>query len=387
MFKNWIGAAALLVAGAFVLYRADEMPPETAVQTQGQLQADIHILMPKSRHVTVSTYGKVRPRWHSRLSAEVGGRVVMVSERLLTGARFQQGDLLAQIEDSSYRSAAAAARSALATAERTLLEEEQRGKLALENWRASGLGGAASALTLRQPQLVEARAAVEASRAALQQAEYELEQTRITAPFDGVVASRSLNPGEVVQVGSQIAEVFDTSVFEVTASLSVRQFAQLGASVGAEAILTSAAGEVWQGEVVRVDPSVDSKNRWIKLLVQLAPGTSAMPGQFLTIQLQGRWYDALYAVPDALITRQGIMWYLDANDQLQTITAEPVFAEDGISYFMAEEGLPQPLRLAVPRSAYLKGAKAQANVVSGPAPDTAQHTARHTGRVAEGVFQ
>ncbi len=387
MFKNWIGAAALLAAGAFVLYRADEMPPETEVQTQSLLQADIHILTPKSRQVTVSTYGKLRPRWHSRLSAEVGGRVVMVSERLLTGARFQQGDLLAQIEDSSYRSAAAAARSELATAERTLLEEEQRGKLALENWRASGLGGAASALTLRQPQLVEARAAVEASRTSVQQAEYELEQTRITAPFDGVVANRSLNPGEVVQVGSQIAEVFDSSVFEVTASLSVRQFAQLGASVGAEAILTSAAGEVWQGEVVRVDPSVDSKNRWIKLLVQLAPGTPAMPGQFLTIQLQGRWYDALYAVPDALITRQGSMWYLDANDQLQMFTADPVFSEDGVSYFVAEEGLPQPLRLAVPRSAYLKGVKAQANVVSGPAPDAGQVAGKHMDRVAEGVFQ
>ncbi|MEX0304508.1 MAG: efflux RND transporter periplasmic adaptor subunit [Leisingera sp.] len=239
MLKNWIGAAVLTAAAAFVAYPADENPPAEEPEAPQRMLAEVHILKPEARHATITTHGQVSPRWQSRLSAEVGGRVVSVSSSLLTGARFQKGETLARIEDSTYRSAAASARSALATAERALLEEGQRGKLALENWEASGLGGEATGLTLRRPQLAEARAGVEAARAALAQAEYELQQTRITAPFDGVVASRSLNPGEVVQAGTQIAEVFDTSVFEVTAPLSASQFVQLGASEGATAVLAS----------------------------------------------------------------------------------------------------------------------------------------------------
>ena len=339
MLKNWIGAAVLTAAAAFVAYPADETPPAEEAEVPQRMLADVYILKPESRHATITTHGQVRPRWQSRLSAEVGGRVVSVSSNLLTGARFLQGEVLAQIEDSPYRSATASARSALAIAERALLEEEQRGKLALENWKASGLGGEASGLTLRQPQLAEARAAVEAARAALSQAEYELQQTRITAPFDGVVASRSLNPGEVVQAGTQIAEVIDTSVFEVTAPLSAREFVQLGATADAKAVLTSADGETWQGQVVRIDPSVDAENRWINVVVQMQQGAVVMPGQFLTVQLEGRRYDALYAVPDTLISRQGQIWYLEPQDRLKALPANPVFASEGISYIAPPDGI------------------------------------------------
>lgn len=383
MLKNWIGATVLTAAAAFVGYPADEAPPAEETEAPQRMLADVHILKPEARHVTVTTHGQVRPRWQSRLSAEVGGRVVSISSSLLTGARFQQGEVLAQIEDRPYRSAAATARSALATAERALLEEEQRVKLALENWKASGLGGEASGLTLRQPQLTEARAAVDAARAALAQAEYELQQTRITAPFDGVVASRSLNPGEVVQAGTQIAEVFDTSVFEVTAPLSASQFVQLGVAAGAQAVLTSAEGAVWQGEVVRIDPSVDTENRWINAVIQMQAGASAMPGQFLTVELQGRRHDALYAVPEALISRQGQVWYLDPQDHLQTIQAEPVFTAGGISYIAPPDGSAEDLRLVLPRSGYLRGAKVQPRVVTEPRPGAALRAAN----AAEGAAQ
>ncbi|WP_052248796.1 efflux RND transporter periplasmic adaptor subunit [Leisingera sp. ANG-Vp] len=383
MLKNWIGAAVLTAAAAFVAYPADEIPPAGETEAPQQMLADVHILKPEARRATVTTHGQVRPRWQSRLSAEVGGRVVSVSSSLLTGARFQQGELLAQIEDSTYRSAAASARSELATAERALLEEEQRGKLALENWKASGLGGQASGLTLRQPQLAEARAAVDAARAALAQAEYELQQTRITAPFDGVVASRSLNPGEVVQAGSQIAEVFDTSVFEATAPLSASQFAQLGTAAGAKAVLSSAEGGTWQGQVVRIDPSVDTENRWINAVIQMQPGASVMPGQFVTIKLQGRRHDALYAVPEGLISPKGQVWYLTPQDRLQAFEADPVFTANGVAYIIPPQGAAEELRLAAPRSGYLRGAAVQSRIVSEPRPGAALRAAS----TAEGSMQ
>ena len=91
MLKNWIGATVLTAAAALVAYPADETPPAAEPEAPRQMLADVHILKPESRHSTITTHGQVRPRWQSRLSVEVGGRVVSVSDSLVTGGRFQAG--------------------------------------------------------------------------------------------------------------------------------------------------------------------------------------------------------------------------------------------------------------------------------------------------------
>ncbi|MEX0304507.1 MAG: hypothetical protein AB3N24_18975 [Leisingera sp.] len=108
-----------------------------------------------------------------------------------------------------------------------------------------------------------------------------------------------------------------------------------------------------------------------------------MPRPLPAVQLQGRRHDALYAVHEALISRQGLVWYLDRKDRLRAITAEPVFTAEGISYLAAPEGMEQELRLAVPRSGYLSGARAKPRIISEPLPDASVRAFR----AAEGAVQ
>lgn len=377
MLKKLIGATVLAGASAFYLFApSEESLPDEPAELSSLLPAEVHLLRPLPKQDLVISHGQISPRWQSALSTEVGGRVVSVSPALLTGSRFKQGEILAEIEDTSYRSAVASARSTLAAAQRLLLEEEQRGKLALDNWRASGLGGEPSALTLRLPQLAEAQATLQAAQAALDQAEYDLRQTRISAPFDGVVVSRSLNPGEVIQSGSQIAVVFDASVFEVSTPLTADQLTRLDlkqadlgqTNTGAGVRLVTPDGTFWWGRVVRVDPQIDAANRWINVVVEMKSHAGAMPGQFVTVELQGRDYEALYEVPEALISRQGQLWFLDDRDHLHAIPVDPVFVANGGYFITPPEGYEISLRVASPRSNYLQGVKVRPQVIAATRP-------------------
>ncbi|WP_157063818.1 efflux RND transporter periplasmic adaptor subunit [Phaeobacter sp. 11ANDIMAR09] len=372
MLKKLTGAAVLAGACAFLLYApSEDSTPSLAEEISPLIPAEVHLLRPGPKQDLITSHGQISPRWQSTLSAEVSGRVVSISPALLTGSQFKRGDILAEIEDTTYRSAVASAHSSLASAQRALLEEEQRGKLALDNWRASGLGGEPSPLTLRQPQLAEVQAALEAAEAALAQAEYDLHQTRISAPFDGVVVSRSLNPGEVIQSGSQIAVVFDASVFEVTTPLTADQMKRLDLDPkgeGTRARLSTPQGNNWWGRIVRVDPAVDAQNRWVNVVVEMDSHAGAMPGQFVTVDLQGRHHAALYDIPEALISRQGQLWFLDETDHLKSVSVEPIFVADGRYFITPPAGHETELRVALPRSSYLKGSKVRPRVIAASLP-------------------
>ena len=195
------------------------------------------------------------------------------------------------------------------------------------------------------------------------------------------MASRSLNPGEVLQAGAQIAEVIDISVFDLTVPLGAAELARLGDPVGAGAVLRDSTGRSWPGQVVRVEPSVDAQNRWINVVVQMDENTGAMPGQFLTAELAGQPHDALYAVPERLISRRGQIWVLDGEDRVQAVAADPVFVTDGLRYITPPEGTVERLQIAEPRSGFLSGVEVAPRTVEAPLP--ADTLRAETGEVGQ----
>ena len=56
-----------------------------------------------------------------------------------------------------------------------------------------------------------ARAAVDAARAALDLAEIQLGYTELRAPFDGIIVSRNIEPGEVVSPGQEVFSISNLS--------------------------------------------------------------------------------------------------------------------------------------------------------------------------------
>jgi RND family efflux transporter MFP subunit len=136
------------------------------------------------------------------------------------GAKVKKGDLLAQIDPRTYEAALAQARGALARDSATLANARED----LKRYQALAAQNAISVQKLATQQATaEAQEGIVASdQAQVAQASINLAYTRIIAPFDGIVTSRSLDVGNLVTVGTASATPLFTVADQSRLRLYVR---------------------------------------------------------------------------------------------------------------------------------------------------------------------
>lgn len=325
----------------------------------------------------VTGYGEVTARWTTGLTAEVSGRVDHISDKLLTGSVFSKGDLLARISAVDYESEVASAKADVATAQVTYLEQQRETQQAKKRWELSGLSGTPSALTLQTPQLVQAKAALEAAKAALTKAEKNLARTRVVAPFNGRVGSRSISPGGYVTAGTTIAEVFATDVVEINIALNDQQFALLGSeheAINRTVTLEDTADSniQWPAKIARFQYHVDSTERTRNLVLEVTRDHAAehlMPGTFVKASIPGKSIDGLVRLPASALSRDGYIWHVEGG-VLKRFKADITYRKDD---YLAVKGLDEKSSLQVvryPQSAFLPGQAVNAESVVSSATES-----------------
>jgi multidrug resistance efflux pump len=177
----------------------------------------------------VRTQGEVRARTAIDLVAQVSGRVMSVSPEYIEGGQLRRRHGAAEIDDSDYQLALREAEAAVAAAELGVEQALADADVARKQLRDLPN---ASDLSLKKPQIAEARARREAARAGLDLAKRNLERTPMRLPFEGRVASTNVHIGEVIAAGTSLGEVFSTDRVEVRLPLSNSQLAALGLPIG-----------------------------------------------------------------------------------------------------------------------------------------------------------
>jgi RND family efflux transporter MFP subunit len=161
---------------------------------------------------TMQVAGTVISREDALLSAEVEGRLVSVAE---VGTRVELGDVIARIEDTilNLRATELAAEVDRAEARLKFLEAElvRVERLAETNLAAMSLIDQ----TLSERDVAASDLVVVNAR--LDQVQDQLDRTRITAPFSGVIAERRAQAGERVSVGDSVVRLVNPENLEVVA--------------------------------------------------------------------------------------------------------------------------------------------------------------------------
>ena len=173
-----VALAVVFVSG--LLY----LKPEPVAKPVSRVLPIVEVLrVDRGEHrLEVVTHGTVQPRTETNLTSEVSGVIVEVSADFFPGKFFREGDILLQLDATEYHALLANARSGLAQAELLLEQEKALAEQALKDWRALGRETEeAGGLVLREPQLVLARADIEAARASQALAERNLRLTTIRA--------------------------------------------------------------------------------------------------------------------------------------------------------------------------------------------------------------
>lgn len=306
----------------------------------------------------VRSQGTARPRMEIGLSVEVPGRVVAMSPALVEGGLFEEGEELLRLDSNDYdlalRQARArmvtaragitnalaqmsSARAQMAQAEARISREEAEAAAALAEWKLLGKAGRPSALLAREPQLKEARSALDSAGALLMAASAkkvadeadlvaagaaaDLAATNVLrcvvrAPFDGRVASRSVGLGQVASTGAVLARLQTVDVAEVRLALPLADFDFLGlggafrggltVTNGPTATLHGARGDEWHGRVTRSLGEVDVGTRMMSVVARVedpyrrkakAERAALSFGRFVTAKIKGREMRGVVVLP------------------------------------------------------------------------------------------
>ncbi len=215
-----LGAKALMARKT----TASKKPPEALVAT-----VEYATVTAGSPHARIRATGTVEGDKQVSLSALVSGEVVFVSDKLVPGGRFARGNTLLKVDPRDYELAVAQERSRVQQAELEVTLEAERGATAKREWALLGGGKDESEapLALRGPQLANTQRALEAARSGLERAQLNLERATLTAPFNAMVLSETVEVGQVLNPGAPIVTLVGTDRFRVKLSVPVEELAHI----------------------------------------------------------------------------------------------------------------------------------------------------------------
>lgn len=323
-------AAGVLAAGALMASRPE--PKKESPENPGALVETVAVVR-GDRQVQVHGTGTVQARQRVEIAAQVSGRVAEIAPRLVSGGFVGKGDRLFLIEDADYRLAVDKARAALAKAEYDLAVVEGQARVARGEWeRLDPAGGkeGANPLVLYEPQLANARASLLSARAALRQAELDLERTAVHAPFAGVVLSEAVDIGQYVRAGNPVAVLAGTGQAEIVVPLPLNELGWLriprpGSERAASraTVRLSTGGRVyeWPGRVVRSLGEVDPQGRMARIVVAVddpyglasrrADRLDLAVGSFVQVVLHGRTLGDVAVLPASALRDGEKVWLMN----------------------------------------------------------------------------
>ncbi|RMC32360.1 efflux RND transporter periplasmic adaptor subunit [Paracoccus alkanivorans] len=300
----WGLLGLLVLALAAVAVIPDPAPPAAPSDTTSTDIAtilhplDVITVRPQKLRRTLPVSGTLHPHMQVEIASRTTGLVEQVGARL--GERVSQGDLLLQIESDSLRAELLQQQAALeANRAQSLLAEAQKQRS--ERLSDRGLTAAANLESSRSNLEVQA-ANLEMQRAAVSAAEIALRDTRILAPFDGVIAARKVDPGQTVANGTTVFELADLSSMLATMDVPVARTVLL--KPGQRVHLTSPGlpGREFIGRVDGISPvaSEGSRNSAVTVRVDNPDGL-LRGGMFVNGQIEIDSISETIAIPhDAL---------------------------------------------------------------------------------------
>jgi multidrug efflux system membrane fusion protein len=319
-------------------------PPQRAAPKPVLPTVEVLTLQPGAYPVWVPSRGSVAPRTRSTLIPEVAGRVVEVAPAFRPGGFFEAGDGLLRLDPGDYRHALTIALGELAQARLALQEEQAQGEQARRDWEALQLDSPPGELTLRRPHLTQRRAAVAAAEARVARARADLDRCEIRAPYAGRLLEQQVDLGQYVTPGTVLATLYAVDYAEVRLPLSDRQarFLDLPETYRGErpdgrgpAVRLSAAGQHWDGHIVRTEGTIDLASQQLFVVAQVDDpyarrGDGRPPlkvGQFVEASIRGRTLAGVFVVPRAAVQGRDRVFVIGPDDRVQRRTVTVIWSD------------------------------------------------------------
>jgi len=260
--------------------------------------------------------------------------------------------VLVRLDPSDYENVLAQRRSALSQAQADLNIELGRQTVARRDFELLGdsLAPDDRSLVLREPQLDAARSRVESARAAVQQAELDLERTVIRSPFDAHVLTRNVNTGSQVGEGEALGRLVGLDTYWVIATIPQSQLRWLrfpNQDAGAPSNVRIRNRTAWSedeyrtGTLHRLVGALESATRMARVIVDVEDPMALqtdrndapplMIGSFVEVQIEARELEDVFRVDRDYIRADDTAWVME-NGVLDIRELDIVFRDAEHAY-------------------------------------------------------
>lgn len=264
--------------------------PATATPAGGGGAMSIQVVAVEAtkRPVTesLSLIGSTTANEMVELKSETDGLVEKINFE--EGQQVEQGRLLVQLEESKLSA--------------QLAEAEANFKFSQINYdRAKQL---LTDKLISQQEYEQTTASFQMNQAGLDLKKRQLQDTKILAPFAGVVGSRSISPGQVITKSTTLTWVIDLDPVKVEFNVPEKFLSQLAIGQSIDVTVAAFPGRKFTGEVFFVSSYVDPNTRTALVKARIPnPKQELKPGMFANLDLTLRVLEAAIVVPEVAINQ------------------------------------------------------------------------------------
>lgn len=371
----------------FIFLKSGQQTPLESDNVVAARKVRTMLVQPQDFIPLAQGFGEVQPAQVWKAIAQTSGRILSLHEKLKDGEMIQQGQTLLQIDPVDYQLNLAQAEAQLAELEvqqknaAALLEIEQR-NLVLAEKEFNRLKQLVNKGSVSQSDTDSAERALLNSRSAVQnhqntlalfptnrkllkvkieQAQRDLDNTRILAPFNLRITGLKIEANQYVSKGEHMFSGDSVDRVEITAQIAMSSLKNLFANgVNLPVDFTRFAGDInqltgfiptisldlgndqpaqWQARFVRFSDSVDSETRTMGIVVavdeplkQVIPGVRPplSKGMLVEVSIAGHVQPDSIVVPRSAL-RNGRAYIMDSQKQLQIRDVKTLYNQQQFS--------------------------------------------------------
>ena len=212
----WVLSGVVLPPDSSASVTAPEVNDTEVAEKRTEVRVRASTAAPVVNNIVLT--GRTVPARNVVLKAEIAGQVMEIVEE--EGALVEDGQVIARLETRDREARVAEARQRL--------QQREIEFNAAKSLQSKGLGS--------NVRLAQVQADMEQARATLKQAELELENTSITAPFAGVLYGQEIEVGDYVREGDALFGIVDLDPVAVRGFVTEQQVLEIsrGAKAAAE---------------------------------------------------------------------------------------------------------------------------------------------------------
>jgi multidrug efflux system membrane fusion protein len=322
---------AVIVAGGGALYwyrgGAEGTDAGRAARAPGRAPVPVSVAVAAPRNVPIylTGLGTVQPVLSVGIHSQVDGKLQEVP--FTEGQHVKKGEVIARIDPRLFKAALDQARAKKAQ-DQALLGSAQKDLTRFKALATKSFETQQN-VDLQQGKVDQLTAAIDADDAAIETAQTQLDYTTITAPSDGRIGVRLVDPGNVVRASDagSIATLMLAQPAAVMFTLPSRVLDDVRRAMDRGPIEVIAFDQdnrlpLSTGELLLVDNAVDQATATIRLKAIFPNADDRLwPGEFVNARLLLETRSNVIAVPASAIQRgpQGLFAWVVTADNIAVV--------------------------------------------------------------------